>query len=622
MQNKRGEFTLLVGLVSLVLVFVFAWFCFLFREPAVSAGRIFTTIMSMGMTLIAFNVVLIGRKGKWYDYNFAANQDNEAEFRSALSALGNVPISLMKVFMLGYSVFTFVLVALGTWIGIRKDLLVSLFFFMFSTGWLFTTFLYIYAENIGSKMLFGQKIIRYPADLRIKRQQQKNLLLPLLLSAISILFSLSLSNLGMHITDYEGNPDKTMNLIFIVVTAILFFLIIGAQVFVWSRSNGKSFSLIIEQVEQLTTNDRDLTKRIKISSIDELSTIAGLVNAFCGTLAGDMTALKDAQSRLSGFGSELGQNAAESAAAVQQISANIETIQDKMENQSASVVESSSAVQQIAKNIESLNKLIGSQAASVTESSASIEQMVGNLNSINGSIDKMAGMFKTLSDATSEGNRNQEMTRQSIDNIITRSDALQAANMVIAKIASQTNLLAMNAAIEAAHAGSAGLGFSVVADEIRNLAETSTKETRNIKNELVQVRAAVSEVVTASNASGESFSRVSERISSTDELVRMIQQAMNEQQEGIKQIMQALRTMNDITSQVKMGSQEMSTGNTMVLDEMNRLQSSSIEIKNNIDEIAKGSAEVADGSQKVSGIAEQTGETILQMENVVKAFRT
>ena len=121
------------------------------------------------------------------------------------------------------------------------------------------------------------------------------------------------------------------------------------------------------------------------------------------------------------------------------------------------------------------------------------------------------------------------------------------ANTTIQSIAEQTNLLAMNAAIEAAHAGEAGKGFSVVADEIRKLAETSAEQSNKIGEELSKIQNGIAHVVEASSESEKSFQSVSTRINLTSELITQIRGAMEEQQSGSQQILEALQAMNDST---------------------------------------------------------------------------
>jgi methyl-accepting chemotaxis protein len=612
---------LLVGIVTLAVIAIFSWFCFLFREPDASLARLLIPAFGMGATLFAVNGLTAHWMSKRYVVDFAALQNSGGAYRKALVSLSRAPVIFLAVFIANFALYTVTYFAFARNFGLRTDLLLPFFFFLLAFGALFGAFLYAFCDDLAAKTLLNARLTVFPPDLRARRQGQKSVLNTTLLISASIIFNLTLSYLGLQITDLADRGDLGLNYVFIGVTAVLFFAIVETQVAVWSRNNGKIYGLIIAQLDQLTQSERDLSRRVLIGSVDELATIAGFVNAFCAGLGVDMKSLKAAQTDLSDYGSTLGQNAAESAAAVNQISTNLDRIREKTESQAASVVESSSAVQEIARNIESLNGLIGNQAASVVQSSASIEQMVSNLNAINSSVEKMAGMFRKLSEAAATGIHNQDLSRESVKKIIDRAESLRSANTVISKIASQTNLLAMNAAIEAAHAGAAGLGFSVVADEIRHLAETSRRETVNIKGELAQVSAALGEVASASDASGASFNDVAAQISSTDELVRLIQQAMAEQQEGVKQIMEALKAMNDITEQVRLGSHEMHVGNDMVLDEMSRLQSASLDVKGGIDEISRGSQEVATGSKTVSTVAERTRETIERMETVVGAFK-
>ncbi len=209
-----------------------------------------------------------------------------------------------------------------------------------------------------------------------------------------------------------------------------------------------------------------------------------------------------------------------------------------------------------------------------------------------------------------------------IELITERSVTLLEANKVISAIASQTNLLAMNAAIEAAHAGDTGRGFSVVADEIRKLAETSAEQSKTIRSEINLVQQAISEVVAASKESENAFSRVSERIAQTDSIVREVQHAMLEQREGSGQILSALKGMNEITLQVQTSSREMGTGNKAILAEITRLRESTTEIQQNIQQVSSGVAQIENDTRSVSDMAERTVETIHVMEEAVEHFKT
>jgi methyl-accepting chemotaxis protein len=616
MKNLNRRFYFDVLLLSACMVAETTLFSALFKAPTAQVTIIALITIIPGIVLMIANLPIMSRVSRWYKVDLSARAKTGEGFSEAIRGFGQVPLKTLVTF----SATMILYVAISLSLEYAFDLLITrpryMYVFLLTVGMLNACIFFIIGDKTSSERLLSFKLYRYPEDVLEKRQQSKSLVVPLLLVILAIAFTMSYVLLCLEI------PSAT-NLWTMLAAGLGAYVVFNLYLIVsWSRGNARNYRQILDQLKTLTSAEKDLTKRIAISSVDELASIAGMVNSFCEGLEHDIREIRASQKRLAGFGADLGSSAVESAAALRQISVNMDGVNERTQNQSASVVESSSAVQEIAKNIEALDRLIGKQAESVTESSASVEQMMSNLLSINASMEKMAAQFSELTSSASEGARNQAVMAERITGIAERSEALQQANLTIAKIASQTNLLAMNAAIEAAHAGEAGRGFSVVADEIRRLAETSAKESSTIKKELAAVRAAIAELVEASKASGASFGRVSERIGSTDELVSLIRRTTEEQQEGIRLIMESLKVMNEITAEVRTGSREMSAGNGMVLEEMARLQDAALEIKNNIDEMTAGLRDVTEGSSKVSEVAEETRATILQTGAIVEAFKT
>ena len=374
-------------------------------------------------------------------------------------------------------------------------------------------------------------------------------------------------------------------------------------------------------IRDLSSGDADLTVRLNVRNADEIGELVIGVNMFLEKFHQIMTNIKQSEVELNEAGRVLAGEIENTTSTIAQMSGNIGLVNDQVSNQSSVVGNTTNSISEISKNIESLDSMIQGQSSTVVEASAAIEEMIGNINSVDKSVIKMVEEFTMLELDTKNGIEQNSSVNGLIQKISEQSVSMVDANTTIQSIAEQTNLLAMNAAIEAAHAGEAGKGFSVVADEIRKLAETSAEQSGKIGEELSKIQGGIEQVVNASSESEKSFQSVSTRINLTSELITQIRGAMEEQQSGSQQILEALQAMNDSTSKVRDAGNEMTQGGDSIKGDVTELRTSMDNISTAVSDINEGTRYVNESTQNLREISTKLRDAIKKISDDVDLFK-
>ena len=425
---------------------------------------------------------------------------------------------------------------------------------------------------------------------------------------------------AVQVSEYLGSLEVLLRDI-MIFSLIIFIFSVLIMYFI-TNSMTKSIKISSAAFKQLASADADLTIKIESKTKDEIQDMTNNFNGFTEKLKNIVIKLKENTIQSNDISHDLTASVEQTAAAINEIIANIASIQKQIQNVDRSVSTTGASVEQITESIDKLEKEIANQAAMVEESSASITQMMSSLNSVASITEKKTEGVEKLAQSAIKGRDQLSFTNKTFaETVVARMDTINEMAKTIESIANQTNLLSMNAAIEAAHAGEYGRGFAVVAEEIRKLADNSAKSSKEISLTLKEVMNGVAATGQSAQATSVEFDKILEEVQDTKNALMEINSNTKELTVGGQEIIKAVEELNSATANIKISSIDIAENAKQILTEQQNLTNISATVASGTAEIQTGSAEIGDAMQLVSELNHKLKEIVVSIKEETDKFK-
>ena len=412
--------------------------------------------------------------------------------------------------------------------------------------------------------------------------------------------------------------------IVIIIGAIVILTIMMIIGFWVSGSILKIVDVIDKRIKGIAsgTEKADLSQKIEHVSGDELGEVIKGINMLIEKLNDDMVQVKYSTENLAGSSQNLNSILESSVKKnLNEIKTSIDKIDGFTEEQTSGVEEVNATLEEISRNVDSISESITRQAAAVEESASAIEEMTRNIENTTAIANKTQEITNKLNSVANEGGKAVQSSVSAIREVSEYSQQILKMLKLITDISKQTNLLAMNASIEAAHAGEAGKGFAIVADEIRRLAESTNKNAKDIGEVVNSIVQKIGESVSLAEKAGIGLEMIVAYSNQSVSIISQLNTTMEEQNHSAKEILRSTQEIVQITEEVKLSMQEQKTGTDEFAVTMRNLRDLSLDAKGSIKEHISNLGGLMSSFEQIRHISEENNEMSQKLQLLLENFK-
>lgn len=273
-------------------------------------------------------------------------------------------------------------------------------------------------------------------------------------------------------------------------------------------------------------------------------------------------------------------------------------------------------------NIDALDSLIEKQTMAINQTSSAVEQMSANVASVSNILSENNKVMGDLLTASGEGTSGILKVTEIMKSLVQNSEVLQDASKMIQTIAAQTNLLAMNAAIEAAHAGQYGQGFAVVANEIRKLAENCSSQGKSISKILNGLQKEINNATALTGQSQNEFKKIAALVDQARQQEQTIMEAMSEQKNGSVRILQATHQIQEVTHEVRNGAGKITESSSLIPKSVRDLEIETAEMSKAINNLMGNIEDVEAVTQRFSADVSAAKKIIKEIQEIMQISKS